>query len=370
MPNITLFLCGDVMTGRGIDQILPHPSDPILFESYVGDAREYVELAEQVNGPIRKPVDFAYIWGDALKALERIEPDVRIVNLETSVTTSNQSWPAKGINYRMNPKNILCITAADIDCCALANNHVLDWDYEGLEETLSTLRKARIRTAGAGRNIEEAEEPAIVEVQGKGRLIVFSFATESSGVPGQWAAEVSKPGVNLLQDLSGKDVARISGLVQAVKQAGDIAVVSIHWGGNWGYRISNEHVRFAHELIDTAGVDVIHGHSSHHPIAIEVYKGKPILYGCGDFLNDYEGIGGYEYYRGDLALMYFVRMTTDAGTLAGLEMVPTQIRKFRLNFASRKDSVWLQKRLDEECAVFKGRIVLLEDNTLQLQWNG
>ena len=64
--------------------------------------------------------------------------------------------------------------------------------------------------------------------------------------------------------------------------------------------------QLAHSLLDEAGVDVIHGHSSHHVKGIEVYKGKAILYGCGDFLTDYEGIQGYEEFRDDLVLMYFL----------------------------------------------------------------
>jgi poly-gamma-glutamate synthesis protein (capsule biosynthesis protein) len=85
---ITLFLCGDVMTGRGIDQVLPQPSDPRLYEPSVKTAVRYVELAEKVNGPIPKPVDFSYIWGDALRELEQVQPAVRIINLETAVTES------------------------------------------------------------------------------------------------------------------------------------------------------------------------------------------------------------------------------------------------------------------------------------------
>lgn len=370
MPSkyITLFLCGDVMTGRGIDQVMPHPSDPILFEPYVNDATEYVTLAERVHGPIPKPVDFAYIWGDALSELRRFAPDVRIINLETSVTTSNQYWPGKGINYRMHPQNIPCLSAAEIDCCVLANNHVLDWGYDGLTETLATLQKANIHTAGAGRNIKDAQAPAILETAGRTRAIVFSFAMASSGVPRQWAADVSKPGVNFLEDLSAKTVSRISSQVQTAKQTGDIVVVSIHWGGNWGYHIPLEHIEFAHELIDTAGVDIIHGHSSHHPIAMEVYKDKPILYGCGDFLNDYEGISGYEQYRGDLALMYFVRMEVDTGRLASVEMVPTQLKGFKSNRASGEDSRWLQRVLNKECGNFKGRVELNKESILVLHW--
>jgi len=147
---ITLFLAGDVMTGRGIDQILPYPNDPTIHESYLKNARRYVELGEEANGPIAGPVDFPYIWGDTLAKMERAAPDVRIINLETSTTGSDDFWEDKEIHYRMNPKNIACLTAAKIDFCSLANNHILDWGYSGLTETLETLRKAKVKFAGAG----------------------------------------------------------------------------------------------------------------------------------------------------------------------------------------------------------------------------
>jgi len=134
--SLRLFLCGDVMTGRGIDQALPHPVRPILHEPYVRDAREYVALAEKANGPIPRPLGADYIWGDALRELERDEVDLRIANLETAVTSAETPWPHKGIHYRMNPRNIGCLVSAKISACALANNHVLDWGYDGLLETL------------------------------------------------------------------------------------------------------------------------------------------------------------------------------------------------------------------------------------------
>lgn len=179
---ITLFLCGDVMMGRGLDQILPHPSDPVLYEPHVTSALRYVELAEEATGPIPKPVDVAYIWGDAVAEWERVAPDARIINLETAVTRSND-WDDKGINYRMHPQNVACLSAAQIDCCVLANNHVLDWGATGLVETVDTLRKARITTVGAGRTRREAEAPAVLEVEGKGRILVFASGVETSGIP-------------------------------------------------------------------------------------------------------------------------------------------------------------------------------------------
>lgn len=366
--DIVLFLCGDVMTGRGIDQILPHPGDPMLHEPYVKDARRYVALAEAVNGPIPSPVDFTYVWGDALEILHQAAPDVKLINLETSVTVSADAWPGKGIHYRMHPANIACVTAAGIDCCVLANNHVLDWGYAGLEETLATLHGARVKCPGAGRDRREAEAPAVIEVPGKGRVVVVSLGDKSSGIPADWAPSEDRPGVNLLQDLSQASVHRVRDAVQAIKQAGDITVASIHWGANWGYGVPPKHQWFARRLIDAAGIDLVHGHSSHHVMALEVYRGKGILYGCGDFLNDYEGIGGYEAYRPDLALMYFASICPTEGALRHMRMVPVQMRRFRINRASREDSLWLQATLRREGSSYGTDVALNDDGSLELVW--
>lgn len=366
--HLVLFLCGDVMTGRGIDQILPYPCKPNLYEPYVKDARRYVTLAEAVNGRIARPVAFSYIWGDALEVLEAQAPDVRIINLETSVTKSEDYWRGKGIHYRMHPKNISCLTSAGIDCCVLGNNHVMDWGYAGLRETLQTLRDVNIQTAGAGYNLDQARAPALLEVPEKGRVIVMSMGIASSGIGWYWSATQQRPGVNLLVDLSAGEVSKIADQLQAIRRAGDIVVVSIHWGGNWGYEVSAEEIRFAHQLIDEAEVDIVHGHSSHHAKGIEVYNGKPILYGCGDFINDYEGISGYEGYRGDLSLMYLVRMTPATGKLVDLNMIPMQIRQFRLHHASERDAAWLQDTLHRESRRFDTAVEMAAKGSLQLHW--
>jgi poly-gamma-glutamate synthesis protein (capsule biosynthesis protein) len=364
---ITLFLCGDVMLGRGIDQILPHPGDPRLYEPAVALATMYVELAERVNGPIPRPVDFPYVWGDALDVLRRLQPDLKIINLETSITRSTDFLP-KGINYKMNPDNAACLTAAGIDCCVLANNHVLDWGRAGLLETLETLETVGVKSVGAGRSAAEAEAAAILRVPGKGRVLVFAFGSMSSGIPDHWAASSDQPGVHLLADLSERTVERIAARTLAVKQARDMLVASIHWGGNWGYEIPAQQRRFAHRLIDRAGFDVIHGHSSHHPKGIEVYRGKPIMYGCGDFLNDYEGIAGYEEFRDDLVVMYLPRLATSSGQLVNLSLIPFQIRKFRLNRASEEDSAWLRGTLSRESSRFGVEVQLNEDDSLSVTW--
>lgn len=217
-------------------------------------------------------------------------------------------------------------------------------------KTLDVLNQAGIRSAGAGRNAAEAQAPAVIETNA-GRVLVFAFGCGSSGTPPEWAAGRDRPGVNLPHDLSNRTIAAIAEFSRAMRRDGDVQVASIHWGGNWGYQIGREEIRFAHGLID-AGFSVVHGHSSHHPKAIEVHRDRPIFYGCGDFINDYEGIGGYEEFRGELALMYFPQLDAASGRLVDLKLVPLKIRRFQLHRASQEDAAWLSRILDRESARF------------------
>ena len=146
-------------------------------------------------------------------------------------------------------------------------------------------------------------------------------------------------------------------------------VVSIHWGPNWGYDIPEEQRHFAHTLIERADVSVIHGHSSHHAKGIEIYRDRLILYGCGDFLNDYEGIQGYEDYRGDLALMYFADIEPATRTLSAVEIVPLQIHKFSLVRPSGPDIDWVRQTLDRESRKFGTSVAVISPGRLALSWS-
>jgi poly-gamma-glutamate capsule biosynthesis protein CapA/YwtB (metallophosphatase superfamily) len=363
--SVRLFLCGDVMTGRGIDQILPHPAEPVLFEPVIRDARSYIALAEARNGPIPRPMDFAYIWGDALTELDSQKPDLRIVNLETSIT--NDGVPAnKEIHYRMGPGNVPCLTAAKIDCCVLANNHILDWGRSGLLDTLDTLSKAVVRTAGAGANHAAAAAPAILPFAKDRRLLVFGYGHGSAGVPAHWSAKPDGPGISLLRNLSASAADEVIAEIGQARRSGDLAVASLHWGGNWGYEVSAAQRAFARRLIDSGSVDLVHGHSSHHFRPLEIWRGKLILYSCGDLLNDYEGIGGYEEYRDDLGIMYFPTLAAEGGALQELTLVPMRVRRMRLIRPSSEDRAWLGDRLNRECAQFGLRFVPDASGALRL----
>ena len=358
------------MTGRGIDQVLPESVDPRLHEPYVNDARRYVQLAENVHGPIPQPVDYAYIWGDALSELGRQEPDLRLINLETSITTSEEQWVGKSIHYRMHPANVPCLTTAAVDGCALANNHVLDWGYAGLEETLATLERAGMAAVGAGESLAEAQEPALFALHGGRRVAIFSLGLPTSGIPREWAAAENKAGVYLLTRLSDEAIATIAQRLAPYQQPDTVVVASIHWGGNWDYDIPPLQRELAHRLIDEAGVDVVHGHSSHHVKGIEVYRGRLILYGCGDLLTDYEGIEGYERFRGDLSMMYFPELDVESGGLRRLTMTPTQMRRFQVRRATAEDSAWLERRLNREGERLGTRVRRDGENRLHLEWDG
>ena len=356
-----LCLTGDVMTGRGVDQILPAAGDPRLREQYAASAKEYVALAEAASGPIPQPVDFSWLWGDAMQVLDELAPDLRIINLETSITSCDDHQPGKAVLYRMHPGNVACLTAVRPDACALANNHVLDFGVRGLEETLDVLTRAGLGPVGAGRDEEQAWRPLVLTA-GDHRVLVWSVGSASSGVPHGWAAGPQLPGVAFLSEHSDADA--LCERVRRMKQRGDIAVVSVHWGSNWGYHVPRAQVRFAHRLID-CGVDLVHGHSSHHPRPVEVYRDRLVLYGCGDLINDYEGIGGHERFRGDLRLLYLARLDP-AGRLDGVRMVPLQSRQMRLRLATEEDARWLRRVLRKTSSGFGSRVDLAPDGGLRL----
>lgn len=365
--SVTVALTGDVMCGRGIDQILRHPGSPDINERWAKSSLTYVELAEGRNGPIPRAVDPSYVWGDRLP----VPGAVTVVNLETAVTDRGSPWPGKGIQYRMHPANVEVLLAAGIDVAVVANNHVLDWSQPGLDQTLSVLAGAGVATVGAGTtedrawsaaairapltNVGDARSarvvptpPAVTPTKSAPRVVVLAVGSTDSGIPHTWAADGDQPGVALLPDLSDRSVDRVAAAVSGQTQPGDLVVLSIHWGPNWGYDIPSRRRRFAHRVIERAGVHLVHGHSSHHPLGMEVHQGHLVLYGCGDLLTDYEGITGHEQYRGELGGIYFATLESGSGRLRRVEIDPTLVKRFQLTKPPPGDVEWLAGMLDHQ----------------------
>ncbi|HEY0878102.1 MAG TPA: CapA family protein [Zeimonas sp.] len=360
-----LLLAGDVMLGRGIDQALAHPSSPELHEPWVRDAREYVRLAERANGPIPAPLAPEYVWGEALARLDDLAPSLRIVNLETSITDCDRPYPGKAIHYRMHPANVDCLLALRPDCCVLANNHVLDWGEDGLRQTLATLARAGVHTAGAGLDENQALAPAVLDVPG-GRVLVFACATGDSGVPQEQAARPARAGVSRLPDCSTEAAERLCRRVEALRREDDLVVASIHWGDNWVREVPGKQRAFAQRLLDSGSIDVIHGHSSHHPLPVQIHRGKLVLHGCGDLVNDYEGIGPHGALRSDLGCLHLADFDIATRHCVELRIVPLQLRRFRLGAPDDAALAWLASAIADPPEETFARLAL-DQGTLHWQ---
>ncbi|HZV97485.1 MAG TPA: CapA family protein [Methylophilaceae bacterium] len=253
---LTLAFAGDVMLGRGVDEALQfmRPEQP---------------------------------WGDMLPHLA--QSDLRIVNLECALTTHRQPWMhgrAKMFHFRAAPSAVQVLQAARIDACALANNHILDFEEEGLLDTMRTLTVAGIRHAGASIDAEEASKPALLEVPGKQpRYVALLSFTDNQP---EFAAQAAHPGTNYMEvSLDTDTLARVkSSIDQAHDMGAELVVFSNHWGGNFVERPSPYFRNFARKVIEL-GADIYHGHSAHICQGVEIYQGKPILYDTGDFIDDY-----------------------------------------------------------------------------------
>ena len=321
----SIMLAGDVMTGRRLNDYLLTLADP------------------------------AAIWGEALAVWQDHLNYRRVVNLETAITTEAEAFPHKRFHFRMHPDNLHTLVSAGIDVCTVANNHIMDAGARGLTDTLEQIQQAGIATSGAGADASLAAAPTATRLADGRRLLVFAWAHPSSFTPRGWAAGAATPGVNLLPDYSIRTLAKVARHIRREKGPDDIVLAAIHWGPNWGYRVNVKQRWFARRLVDMAGVDLIQGHSSHHPMAIEVYRGRPIIYGCGDLINDYYVCGDLRNddrhdpmacYRPELAPLYFIDLGAN-GRLKQLRVSVMRMTAFCLERASEADARWLCRTLNQ-----------------------
>lgn len=355
--GFTLMLGGDVMLGRLVDQIMPqHVNEPGEQHHAVNILRHYGR-SDQVS----KGNPYRYVWGDVLPEL--LKADLRLINLETSITTSSKKWPRKAFNYRMHPGNVKILQEAKIDYCSLANNHILDFGDEGMFETMKALTRNNIAWAGVGHNLEEASSPAILSCKGH-KIACFSISDH----PSTWAASERNSGLFFINPhhYSDKDIQRIQEVIAKAKEKDpeiNMVVVSFHWGPNYAWEPSTEIQNLAHDLISHCNVDVIHGHSSHHIQGIEIFSGKPIIYGCGDFVDDY---AVDENYRNDLGFAYFLTFDSTC-ILQHIELLPTKIQAFSVTKdLPLADSKWLTSAMKSLCKKFGSPVYETQNGKLYI----
>ncbi|MBI2844293.1 MAG: CapA family protein [Armatimonadetes bacterium] len=301
----TLAVMGDVMLGRGVNE----------------------EIA------VRAPESF---WGDVLPVLR--SADAALANLECAITEHKQRWwkTPKVFYFGADPAAVEALRVANIKCVSLANNHTLDYEAEGLLETLQRLDSAGILHAGAGRSEAEAAAPAVMDVAGV-KVGVISFTDNEP----PFAAGPYRPGANYIEISDDPaTLARVNDSIAQARQAGaQIIIVSLHWGPNMVPRPLENHQAFAAAVIDR-GVDLIHGHSAHIFQGVQVRGRGLVLYDTGDFLDDYAVDPEL---RNDWSFVFLVQI--DSEGLRALRMIPLRLRYARVDLARGAEFETIRERM-------------------------
>lgn len=326
---VSLALTGDVMLGRLVDRYV------------LGD-------------PAADP---AYVWGDtgALFA----QADLRLINLECVIVADCQVRPAahKAFTFCARPRAIEALRAVQVDCVALANNHVLDFGSDALLEMLDRLDQQRIARAGAGRTLEEAVRPAVLSA---GDLTVGVIGITDNEP--DWEAGATRPGTSYvdydIDGLTAPYLDRLRRTLAATKQRTDLAIVSAHVGPNWG-EPSPAMQALARQVIDL-GADLYWGHSNHATRGVEIYHGRPILYSTGDFVDDY-AVDPDE--RNDLSFLFQVMV--EGKCLHRLLLHPVKIGHLQVNRATGDDTARVKAWMRARCARF-GTPLTEEGEALQI----
>lgn len=320
---ITIALTGDVMLGRGVNEALSamRPDEP---------------------------------WGDTLPLL--LEADLRIVNLECAITAHREPWSRseKVFHFRADPTAVRTLQAARIDACSLANNHVLDFEEQGLLDTIRHLDDAGIQHAGAGQDRERAGRAAMLNAgMGNVRAALLSFTDNEPS----FSAGPARPGTNYLDvALDAKTLGRIEASINAARGDGaEIVIFSNHWGPNMVQRPPALFREFARRVIDL-GADIYHGHSAHIFQGMEIYRGRPILYDTGDYIDDY---AVDPWLRNDWSFLFRVAM--EQCRLRRIELFPVRLSYGRVNRATGDERLGIVERMTRLSAEMGTRLAWREE---------
>ena len=305
----TLAIAGDVMLGRLVNEA----------------------IAARGSG---------YPWGNVLPILK--QADLFLINLECALTARTRPWhdgATKAFYFRADPAVAATLRIGRVGFACLANNHICDFEAEGMRETVEVLDREGIAHAGAGMDVAAARAPARLTLNGV-RISVLASADH----PFTWAATPTSPGINYTPiSVELEQFAAVEGAIAAARQGADLVIFSIHWGPNMRSRPTAAFRDFAHKVID-AGADIFWGHSAHLVQGIELCQGKLILYDTGDFVDDYT-VDPQD--RNDLSALFLVRVRPPV--IDRLDLVPVKIADMQVNLARGEEHDWFVRRITALC---------------------
>ncbi|MDR4510262.1 MAG: CapA family protein [Nitrososphaeraceae archaeon] len=244
---------------------------------FVGD----VMLGRLVNNVLPKE-NFKYVWGNTIEIIQKA--DFSLLNLECAISSKGKEWKKtfKVFHFRAHPNAIKVLKSASIDYVALANNHILDYDVEGLVDTIDLLDKYNISHSGAGKDLKNATKPAFIEKKIKinqdkhKKLNVKKYENIKDSIriglisltdnQPEWEAYPNSPGVNYIPLTLQQNIYsdRLENSILEAKKQSDLVIVASHVGPHFREMPSNTYVNFAHKIIDF-GADIYWGHSNHTP---------------------------------------------------------------------------------------------------------
>lgn len=343
-------LAGCLESPRRIDAIdcpAPVPGTTDARLGFVGD----VMLGRSVNERWEEGPP-AGVWGSTAEYLQSL--DGLFLNLECCLSNRGQRRPGRTYYFRADPDwSVPALEAAETSFACLANNHVLDYGPIALDDTRTHLSAAGIAHAGAGPDRDAAIRPAIVEINGI-TIAVIAFTDQAPS----YVAGGNTPGTAYIR-IDGTSSWTHHLVTQALEQAHeldpDLVVASLHWGPNWEAVPRESQRTFARWLVDR-GVDIVHGHSAHVIQGVEVYRGRPIIYDAGDFVDDYVVKPRLQ---NDRSFCFEVQVTD--GRLAALRLVPVEIANEAVHQADEAAAAWLRERMRSLSEQFE--TTLLRDDT-------
>jgi poly-gamma-glutamate capsule biosynthesis protein CapA/YwtB (metallophosphatase superfamily) len=248
-------------------------------------------------GPIHEPMEhYSELVRDTLQSA-----DIRFGQVERTYSERGKLRPGSGgAHGRLPPRMVSVITDCGFNVASMAGNHAMDWGAEALLDTIELLRGNDIQTIGAGRNLAEAREPAIIECKGLHIAMLaycsvlhegYAAGPDTPGVaPMRASARFEpvdyQPGVppRVITTPDEQDLADLVADVRAAKQRSDAVVLSLHWGVHFVPRLIADYQKTVGQAAFAAGADLILGHHAHVPKAIEVFGGKTCFYSLSNFI--------------------------------------------------------------------------------------
>lgn len=195
-----------------------------------------------------------------------------IVNLEAPITESDSRILKTGPHLKSDKNSVLDVfSTLNIDIVTLANNHVLDYDKQGVSDTINFCKRNNVKTVGAGANLEEASRTLYVDTE-EGKIAIVNFAEN------EWAsATETTSGANPMDIISNAQE------IKKAKEESDFVFVIVH-GGHEYYNLPSPRMQKQYRFYVEQGADVVVGHHTHCISGFEEYKGASIYYSLGNFL--------------------------------------------------------------------------------------